>query len=79
MLEIREPEDAIHAAEEGGPPKQSDSFTVDEAVEYLGFGKFQWTLSLLTGLAWMSDAMEMMILSVSVQEGRARQKQSAGN
>jgi hypothetical protein len=52
MLEIREPEDAIHS-EEGGPPKHSDSFTVDEAVEYLGFGRFQLTLSFLVGLAWM--------------------------
>ena len=32
----------------------SDSFTVDDAVEYLGFGKFQLKLSLLTGLAWVS-------------------------
>uniref|UniRef100_A0A7E4VKE4 MFS domain-containing protein n=1 Tax=Panagrellus redivivus TaxID=6233 RepID=A0A7E4VKE4_PANRE len=42
----------------------SDSFTVDDAVEFLGFGKFQLKLSFLTGLAWMADAMEMMILSI---------------
>lgn len=53
MLEIREPEDAVHSADEGGPPKHGDSFTVDEAVEYLGFGRFQFTLSFLVGLAWM--------------------------
>uniref|UniRef100_A0A914EPS9 Major facilitator superfamily (MFS) profile domain-containing protein n=1 Tax=Acrobeloides nanus TaxID=290746 RepID=A0A914EPS9_9BILA len=57
-VEIREPEDA----QTSEPPK--DSYTVDEAVEYLGFGRFQVMLSLLTGLAWMADAMEMMILSI---------------
>uniref|UniRef100_A0A914DIP2 Uncharacterized protein n=1 Tax=Acrobeloides nanus TaxID=290746 RepID=A0A914DIP2_9BILA len=38
-------------------------FTVDEAIDTLGFGKFQIMLSLLTGFAWMADAMEMMILA----------------
>ncbi|XP_072921936.1 synaptic vesicle 2-related protein isoform X4 [Hemitrygon akajei] len=37
---------------------------VEDAVEAIGFGKFQWKLSVLTGLAWMADAMEMMILSI---------------
>lgn len=48
-VEIREPEDAKTAE----PPK--DAYTVDEAVEYLGFGKFQVMLSLLTGLAWVGQ------------------------
>ncbi|XP_061417758.1 synaptic vesicle 2-related protein isoform X2 [Lethenteron reissneri] len=41
-----------------------DVFTVEDAVEAIGFGKFQWKLSMVTGLAWMADAMEMMILSI---------------
>ncbi|XP_005869857.1 PREDICTED: synaptic vesicle 2-related protein [Myotis brandtii] len=41
-----------------------DTFMVEDAVEAIGFGKFQWKLSVLTGLAWMADAMEMMILSI---------------
>lgn len=32
----------------------SETFTVDQAVNALGFGKFQLKLSLLTGLAWVS-------------------------
>uniref|UniRef100_G3UGI9 Synaptic vesicle 2-related protein n=1 Tax=Loxodonta africana TaxID=9785 RepID=G3UGI9_LOXAF len=40
------------------------TFMVEDAVEAIGFGKFQWKLSVLTGLAWMADAMEMMILSI---------------
>ncbi|KAI1722709.1 sugar transporter domain-containing protein [Ditylenchus destructor] len=59
-VQIREPDDAKHSISSSG----SDTFTVDDAVEYLGFGKFQLILSFFTGLAWMADAMEMMILSI---------------
>ncbi|XP_066974498.1 synaptic vesicle 2-related protein isoform X2 [Macrobrachium rosenbergii] len=41
-----------------------DTFTVDQAVNALGFGKFQIKLSLITGLCWMADSMEMMILAI---------------
>ena len=41
-----------------------DTFTVQDAVDAIGFGPFQIKLSLLTGLAWMADSMEMMILSI---------------
>uniref|UniRef100_A0A915EIF3 Major facilitator superfamily (MFS) profile domain-containing protein n=1 Tax=Ditylenchus dipsaci TaxID=166011 RepID=A0A915EIF3_9BILA len=63
-VQIREPDDArpIKPITVGGI--SGDTFTVDDAVEYLGFGKFQLMLSLFTGLAWMADAMEMMILSI---------------
>ncbi|KAI7813386.1 putative synaptic vesicle 2-related protein-like [Triplophysa rosa] len=40
------------------------TFSVEDAVEAIGFGKFQWKLSLITGVAWMADAMEMMLLSI---------------
>uniref|UniRef100_A0A1I7YY89 MFS domain-containing protein n=1 Tax=Steinernema glaseri TaxID=37863 RepID=A0A1I7YY89_9BILA len=45
-------------------PESEQTFTVDDCVEYLGFGRFQLKLSILTGIAWMADAMEMMILSI---------------
>lgn len=41
-----------------------DTFTVAQAVNALGFGWFQVKLSLFVGLCWMSDSMEMTILSV---------------
>ena len=41
-----------------------DTFTVTQAVNSLGFGKFQILLSLVVGLCWMSDSMEIMILSI---------------
>lgn len=51
----REAQYAIHS----GPDDQGVTFTVEEAVEKTGFGKFQWRLSILTGMAWMADAMEV--------------------
>uniref|UniRef100_UPI0037E86FAD synaptic vesicle 2-related protein-like n=1 Tax=Semicossyphus pulcher TaxID=241346 RepID=UPI0037E86FAD len=44
--------------------KAEETFTVEDALEAIGFGKFQWKISILTGLSWLGDAMEMMLLSV---------------
>ena len=38
-------------------------WTVDQAIDGAGFGRFQWMMLCFTGLAWMGDAMEMMLLS----------------
>jgi hypothetical protein len=40
------------------------SATVGQAIDALGFGKFQLALSFMVGFANIADAMEMMILSV---------------
>lgn len=42
----------------------ADTFTVTQAVNAFGFGKFQVKLSFFTGLCWMADSMEMTILSI---------------
>lgn len=39
------------------------TFRVDEALDAIGFGKFQLGVLAFTGFAWVSDAMEMMLLS----------------
>ncbi|XP_058473459.1 synaptic vesicle 2-related protein [Solea solea] len=41
-----------------------ETFTVEAALDAIGFGIFQWKMSLITGLSWIADAMEMMILSI---------------
>ncbi|XP_004522740.1 synaptic vesicle 2-related protein isoform X2 [Ceratitis capitata] len=41
-----------------------DTYTVQQAVNLLGFGWFHVKLSLLVGLCWMADSMEMTILSI---------------
>uniref|UniRef100_A0A8C6YES0 Synaptic vesicle 2-related protein n=1 Tax=Naja naja TaxID=35670 RepID=A0A8C6YES0_NAJNA len=61
--------EAVELEDGGIVPKEfanptDDTFMVEDVVEAIGFGKFQWKLSVLTGLAWMADAMEMMILSI---------------
>lgn len=33
----------------------TDTFTVEDAVEAIGFGRFQWKLSMLTGVSWVRD------------------------
>ncbi|XP_017494418.1 PREDICTED: synaptic vesicle 2-related protein isoform X2 [Rhagoletis zephyria] len=42
----------------------SDTYTVQQAVNLLGFGWFHVKLSLIVGLCWMADSMEMTILSI---------------
>lgn len=61
--------EAVALAEGAPVPREfanptDDTFMVEDAVEAIGFGTFQWKLSILTGLSWMADAMEMMILSI---------------
>lgn len=63
-----------HHDSDGHPPQElemnsvsvvpDDTFTVTQAVNAFGFGKFQAKLSLFTGLCWMADSMEMTILSI---------------
>ncbi|XP_072338043.1 synaptic vesicle 2-related protein isoform X2 [Scyliorhinus torazame] len=66
---VRSELEPVELGDGGTVPKDfanptDDVFMVEDAVEAIGFGKFQWKLSVLTGLAWMADAMEMMILSI---------------
>ena len=39
------------------------TFTVEEAIESMGFGLFQALVLIYSGMAWVADAMEMMLLS----------------
>ena len=52
----------LTAAASGVVP--DDTFTVTQAVNNIGFGRFQIILSFIVGLCWMADSMEMMILSL---------------
>ena len=42
----------------------SETYTVSHAIDALGFGSYQVLLSLIVGMAYVADAMEMMLLSV---------------
>ena len=41
----------------------SQTYTVEDAIEHIGFGKFQWGMLGYIGLIWFADAMELMMLS----------------
>eukprot|EP00080_Pristionchus_pacificus_P017553 PDM77573.1 svop-1 [Pristionchus pacificus] len=60
----RGPMDTSSTVTTPGGTERRKTYTVDDAVETLGFGRFQLKLSVLAGLAWMADAMEMMLLSL---------------
>lgn len=40
------------------------TFTPDDAISYIGFGKFHVKLVLVLGLVWMVEGMEIFVLSV---------------
>lgn len=46
------------ANDQAGP-----TYTLDEALLSVGFGKFQYFVLAYAGVGWISDAMEMMLLS----------------
>lgn len=39
------------------------TFTVDQGIEALGMGRFQYIILALAGLCWISDSMEMLLLA----------------
>ena len=48
------------------PPRDADGegiFTVEEGVESLGMGRFQYLVLAMAGLCWTADAMEMLLIS----------------
>ena len=44
--------------------KGDENFTADEAIECIGFGRFQVFVGLGAGLAWLADGMETMVISI---------------
>lgn len=46
-----------------GQSNNANEYTVEQAIDYIGFGKFQMVFLAVTGLSWLCDAMEMMLLS----------------
>ena len=68
----------------GSDDRESETFTCQEALDHIGFGRWQVMLLVQSGMVWFGDAVEMMLLSHigpavgwgrSMQEGRV----TAGN
>ena len=42
----------------------TSEYTVSEVIERIGLGTFQYRVMLVTGVLWMGDALEVMMLSL---------------
>ncbi len=42
---------------------QEKKYTINEAIEHCGFGRFQVLMLFITGLYWTADAMEVFLIS----------------
>ncbi len=40
------------------------TYTLEECINYIGLGKYQWRLIIILGFCSMADAVEMMLLAV---------------
>ena len=49
----------IRSASRGGA---GQSMTIDDAIERIGVGRFQWRLLMVNGLTWAADAMEVLMI-----------------
>lgn len=56
-------EKADGAANDGWPTGKEEEYGVDDALDYMGFGALQLLMLAYTGIAWMGDGMEMLVLS----------------
>lgn len=50
--------------------EERDVYSVEDAIEKVGFGKFQVKVLFLCGFCWMADAMEIMLLSFLLVEAK---------
>src|ERR671918_64842 len=44
----------------------SQATTIDEAIEQIGVGRFQWRLLAVNGFTWAADAMEVLMIGFLV-------------
>jgi hypothetical protein len=40
------------------------TYTLEECINYIGLGRFQWRLITILGFCSMADAVEMMLLAI---------------
>ena len=61
---IKMPDSARYATFQQEKTNESDCFTVKEAIECIGLGRFQIFLALVVGVVWVADSMEIMVISI---------------
>lgn len=46
------------------PGDKSLTYTLEECINHIGLGRFQWRLITILGFCSMADAVEMMLLAI---------------
>jgi len=54
-------------------------FTIDEAVEKMGFGMFQLLIAMFAGLVWVSIYNGLYVCSIMPYSGKVWQKESSAH
>lgn len=62
-METTDLDDSGFSAEDKGQGSKA-TYTVEEAIDKIGYGAFQTKLMFVIGLAWMADSMEVTILAI---------------
>ncbi len=44
--------------------EKSITYSLEECIDYIGLGKYQWRLITILGFCSMADAVEMMLLAI---------------
>lgn len=44
--------------------EESPTYSLEECINYIGLGKYQWRLITILGFCSMADAVEMMLLAI---------------
>ncbi|XP_071789643.1 synaptic vesicle 2-related protein-like isoform X2 [Asterias amurensis] len=71
LTALREGQQGLDELEEISNDEAHDSqqeLTIESAIDQIGFGRFQIKISIMTGLCWMADAFEIMLLSILAPE-----------
>ncbi|XP_072042990.1 synaptic vesicle 2-related protein-like [Amphiura filiformis] len=64
MITMVTPDDKMIGMTEINSGSSDDKFTVEQAIDQIGFGRFQVRISLITAALSMTDAGELMLLSI---------------
>ncbi|XP_073258870.1 synaptic vesicle 2-related protein-like [Porites lutea] len=57
-------EDSTSLSQDSAGQGGKATYTVEDAIDKLGYGPFQMKLMFVVGLAWMADSMEVTILAI---------------
>ena len=44
--------------------ESSVTYNLEQCIDHIGFGRFQWRFAIILGFFSMTEAMEMMLLSI---------------